>query len=214
MMDLAHCHKLLVFGGSFDPPHLAHVKLPAMVMQAIDADLLAYIPTAQQPLKIDQQVTNAQHRLAMLQLAVEDQPNTIILTDELDRGSTSFTVDTLEQLRIQLNESATMRLLIGGDQLQLFDQWKNSERIIELAEPVVMVRPPQSRSSLLKSLPKGYNSAQWAMRLVDVPAMAISSTIVRQLVSQAQPIDELVAPAVKAYIREHALYQGKMPRTL
>ena len=140
--------------------------------------------------------------------------NTIILTDELDRGSTSFTVDTLEQLRIQLNESATMRLLIGGDQLQLFDQWKNSERIIELAEPVVMVRPPQSRSSLLKSLPKGYNSAQWAMRLVDVPAMAISSTIVRQLVSQAQPIDELVAPAVKAYIREHALYQGKMPRTL
>lgn len=214
MMQLAQCRKLLVFGGSFDPPHLAHVKLPAMVMHVIGADLLAYIPTATQPLKIDQQVTSSAHRLAMLHLAVDAQPDTVILTDELDRGGASFTIDTLNQLRCRLDPDATMQLLIGGDQLRLFDRWKDSHRIIELAPPVVMVRPPDTRASLLDALPQGYDPAHWAPRLVEVPAMPIRSTMVRQRVGDRQPIDRLVTPAVEAYIRKHALYHGKMPRTL
>lgn len=213
-MQLNQCRKLLVFGGSFDPPHLAHVTLPAIVAGAIDADLIAYIPTAQQPLKVDQQATAAQHRLAMLRLAVGELPNAVVLTDELDRGGASYTIDTLEHLRTRISQDATMRLLIGGDQLRLFDQWKDSERVIELAEPAVMVRPPDTRESLLASLPAGYPREQWQPRLVDVPAMSISSTLVRQRVRVGQDIADLAPEPVAAYIREHALYQGKMPRTL
>ncbi len=202
-MDLTPYRNLLIFGGTFDPPHNAHVQLPHRVKEVIGADVVVYVPAAQQPLK-DRRTSAAKHRLAMLQLAVTEP----ILTSELDRGGTSYTVDTLAALRSQTHAEAEMRLLIGGDQLRLFDQWRQSERIVELAEPVVMVRPPDTRDLLLDELPAGYAREVWARRLVDVPAMDISSTQIRQRVRAGRPFDELVPKSVADYIQQHRLYAG------
>jgi nicotinate-nucleotide adenylyltransferase len=197
-MRLSDCHSVLIYGGSFDPPHNAHVELPAIVMRAIGADAIAYVPVANQPLKADRELAGAAHRVAMLRLALRDNPQATVLTDEIDRGGTSYTIDTLRALRKRLPASTAMRLLIGADQVDLFDQWKAADDIIALAEPVVMARPAQSHE----------RPANWAHRYVDVPAMDISSTGIRRRVRAGEPIDHLVPAAVAQYIAEHGLYRN------
>lgn len=198
---------ILLFGGSFDPPHHAHVVLPQQAARAIGADLIAYIPAGRAPHKLDREQTDPQHRLAMLKLALSDEPGdvpTVVLTDEIERGpdEPSFTVDTLEALRERIDPGTTLRLLIGADQLRIFESWREPQRIVELAEPAVMVRPPDTCEALLASVPEAQRDA-WQSRLVDVQQMDVSSTDIRE-----QPgTRAMVCNAVAGYIEAHGLYQ-------
>ena len=208
--ELSQFEQVIVFGGSFDPPHVGHVALPEHVRQAVDADVVAYVPAARSPHKLDQPPTPAHHRLAMLRLALADQPRTRILTDELDRaadGRPSYTVDTLTALRQRLGASTRLRLLIGADQVRRFDAWRDAGRIIDLAEPLVMLRPPESAASLLASLGPDERDA-WRGRLIEVPMVDVSSSEVRRRIAAGESIAALVPDAVARYIREHGLYQG------
>ena len=201
---------LILFGGSFDPPHVAHVILPMAVREAVGADAVAYVPAARAPHKLDRVQTDPAHRLAMLRLALSDAEHAVVLTDEIDRakgGQPSYTVDTLAALREKLRPGVTLRLLIGADQVRIFDQWREPRRIIELAEPLVMVRPPDTRDSLLASLPDEKTREEWASRLLDVPAMDVSSTEIRERVRRGEPIGGMVHPAVQRYILENDLYR-------
>lgn len=208
MKKLDECDKAIIFGGSFDPPHLAHVHLPELARQAIGADVIVYIPAAISPLKPDRVLVDPAHRLEMLRLALRDREHAVILTDELDRaadGRPSYTVETLEALHARYPH-LHMRLLIGADQLAQFDRWRNPQRIIELAEPLVMVRPPATRESVLDMLPTGYSHDEWRNRLIDLPLMDISATEARRRIAQGEPTDDLLDPAVAAYIAKHHLY--------
>ncbi|MCC7144921.1 MAG: nicotinate (nicotinamide) nucleotide adenylyltransferase [Phycisphaeraceae bacterium] len=210
-MDWPRAQSLIVFGGSFDPPHLAHLRLPLLAMQAVGADGVLYIPSANPPHKRNQTLADASHRLAMLRLALQDQPHAAIWTDELDRaadGQPSYTVDTLTRLRHHLGPQPRLRLLIGSDQLRLFPSWRQYQEIIALAEPLVMVRPPLNRQSLLADLPAPLQAEQWAARLLELPALDISATDIRRRVAAGQPINHLVPPAVAAYIAAHGLYRA------
>jgi len=209
-MRLEDARHIILFGGSFDPPHIAHVTLPMAVREAVGADLVAYVPAARAPHKLDKVQTEPAHRLAMLRLAIEGVEHAEIVTDELDRaadGRPSYTVDTLQALRDGLGPGTTMRLLIGADQVRIFDKWREPQRVIELAEPLVMVRPPDTRESLLASLPNDLARAEWFKRLVDVPAVDISSTDIRERVKHGESIAGKVSPAVDRYIRKHGLYR-------
>lgn len=213
MTDLRAYQKIIVFGGSFDPPHNAHVRLPSTAMRAVGGDVVLYVPCGVGPLKVPGSQTQAHHRLAMLRLALDATADTAIWTGELQRASAAnpnqptFTVDTLQALGKHLAPGATLRLLVGGDQLKQFDRWRQPQRVVELAEPLVMVRPPDTPQTLLASLPPGYDLSQWAHRLVGVPRIDVSSTQIRRLVSLNQSITGLVPPAVEAYIRDHRLYR-------
>jgi len=209
--DLTGYRRILLFGGSFDPPHRAHVELPQQAGRAIDADLIAYVPAGRAPHKLDKEQTDPRHRLAMLRLALQDKPGpipTAVLTDEIDRGpdEPSYTVDTLSAIRARLSSDVNMRLLIGADQLRIFDQWREPERIIALAEPVVMVRPPDTRATLLDALPPNQREA-WRDRLVEVDVIDLSSTDIRERLASGQRVDGLIAPSVAAYARQHKLYE-------
>jgi len=209
-MDLHQCSTVIIFGGSFDPPHIAHLRLPAEAMVSINADKVAYVPVAKQALKADRLATSSEHRLAMLQLTIADQPHAVILTDELDRasdGRPSYTVDTLEALRQRLGPDVRLRLLIGADQLHQFDRWRQPQRIIELAEPLVMLRPPDTVDSLLDALPQGFDRQQWRERIVAVAQMNVSATMIRNRVAAQDSITDMVTPAVERYIHEHGLYR-------
>jgi nicotinate-nucleotide adenylyltransferase len=214
MLAMPPTGKLIIFGGSFDPPHAAHVVLPALAMRAVGAQTVVYVPAARPPHKLVRPGTPGHHRLAMLRLALADVPHAQILTDELDRavsdesgsGGPSYTVDTLDALHRRWGPDLQMRLLIGADQLRIFDTWKSWGRILELAEPLVMLRPPQSRDDLLAALPRGFHTGQWSGRIIDLPQIDISSSFIRAQVSRGQPIAGMVHPAVEDYIRRHGLY--------
>ena len=208
--ELAGYKTILLFGGSFDPPHHAHIALPQQVAEAIGADLIAYIPAGRAPHKLDREQTDPAHRLAMLRLALADQPGpvpSVVLTDEVDRGpdEPSFTVDTLEALHRRIDQDATMRLLIGADQLRIFETWRQPERIIELAEPVVMVRPPDTSQSLLDSLAAEHREA-WAGRMVKADTIDLSSTQLREKIAAGESIEPWTPASVCDYIAEHGLY--------
>lgn len=209
--NLIGYQKILLFGGSFDPPHRGHVALPQQAAQAIAADVVAYVPAGRAPHKLDKVQTDPSHRLAMLRLALEDgiqAVDTRIVTDEIDRDpdQPSYTVDTLAQIRECIDPRATLRLLIGADQLRIFETWREHERIIELAEPVVMVRPPDSAATLLEALPESQRDA-WAPRLLTIDAMDVSSTQIRERIATGQSTGDAICPAVAAYIAKHGLYR-------
>jgi nicotinate-nucleotide adenylyltransferase len=211
MPDLTRCKNIIVFGGSFDPPHIAHTQLPLLAMHAIGADAVAYVPAGLQPLKSDSGHTPAHHRLAMLRLALADQPWAAILTDEIDRtpaNQPTYTVDTLESLRHRLPADTQLYLLIGADSLRTFHLWRRPQRILQLATPLVMLRPPDTPQSLLSSLPPQFNPQDWHPRIVELPRIDVSSTQIRQLVAQGKPITGLVHPAVENYIHQHHLYRN------
>ena len=109
-------------------------------------------------------------------------------------------------LQNDLPPHMTMRLLIGGDQMKEFGNWKTPEKIVEIADPLVMVRPPDTRESLLASVSEPHRGF-WASRFVDVAQMDITSSEVRRRVAASEPYDDLVGPEVAQYIRSHRLYR-------
>lgn len=207
--DLQRYNSLLIFGGTFDPPHVAHVMLPQQVRQRLGLDVIAYIPTARSPHKNDQPLADADHRLAMLQLALRDVAHAIILTDELDMTRAgeqpTYTVDTLARLRRRIKPNAVMRLLIGADQMRAFDRWHQSQRVMAMAEPVVMIRPPDDAASLLADLPEDARQT-WKKRIIELPPMDVSATAIRDRIGRGEPIDQYVHPDVARYIEQHRLY--------
>lgn len=210
--DLSAFRHLLIYGGTFDPPHRAHVELPQQARRKLGADLLLYIPARQSPHKMGSPPTAAHHRLNMLQLALADQPQARILTDELQRdeqSAPSYTIDTLRSLRQRLPQQARLRLLIGTDQLLAFDRWHCWQEIVTLAEPAVMLRAPMTRDQVLRALPPALNPETWSPRLLELPVIDLTATRLRLALAQGSeeaPWEQALHPAVLAYIRRHGLY--------
>jgi len=202
--------RILIFGGTFDPPHRAHAELPPSIADRIGCDRLLYVPAALNPLKVDSPPTEAKHRLEMLRRALSDVETAEIATLELERDGPSYMVDTLEELQRRFGEEAELRLLIGADQAIEFHRWKDWQRIVELAPPVVMLRPPWDRERFRKSLAEKYETdmvERWLAWTIDVPAIDISSSAVRQRIGSDGDLSNLLHEEVAAYIREHNLYQ-------
>ena len=142
----------------------------------------------------------------MIWLAVADRANAWVDRREIERAGPSYTADTLRELAGEL-PGTELRLLIGADMALIFDQWREPEVIEHLAEPVVMVRPPHDRHSLLAALPAAARD-RWSDRVVEVPAMDLSSSQIRQAIATGR-FDELgddLPAEVIDYIRLHKLY--------
>lgn len=213
--------KLGIFGGSFDPVHNGHLALARACQASAALDEVWFTPTAVQPLKLrGPHATDAQ-RVEMLRLAVEaDEPFTSdpgrrrpqaapnsawrTCTLEIDRGGLSYTIDTLRQIHTELPD-AELFFLFGSDATRDVPRWKEPKEIFALATPLVVRRadqPEPDLAALTPLCPPGHRP-----RLVAMPAVHISSTEIRRRANAAEPIDDLVPPAVANYIAEHRLYR-------
>ncbi len=200
---------LLIFGGTFYPPHRAHTQLPPLVAERLGCDRILYIPAAINPLKCDEPPADADHRLAMLRLAVAGVPNAEISTIELDRRGPSYTAETVEALRNQVGEEVVLRLLLGSDLVLEFPRWHEPHRILELATPVVLLRPPSDKAAFRERLLEGCSAQQaeqWLSWVIAVAPMDVTASEVRQRLRAGQNVAGLLEPAVIEYIREHGLY--------
>jgi len=207
--DWPEAASLLVYGGSFDPPHLAHVHLPEAVRVATGADHVLYVPAACSPHKVAKTQTPAVDRVAMLRIALREAPQSLIWLDEIERagdGQPSYTIETLRRLRERIPSHVRLHLLIGADQVVVFDRWCEAQAIAHLAPPLVMLRPPTTPQSLLAQLDNDAQRQQWARRIVKVPTMTESSTAIRAALSRGNSSVAGLDPQVLAYIRSHGLY--------
>ena len=201
----------IVFGGSFDPPHRAHLQLPRRAAEALGAERVLYVPARLNPLKQKRPPASPEHRLAMLRLVLADMPDTEIRTLELEREGPSYMAETLRRLAAEASNAAPparLVLLVGSDTALGFPRWRAPEEIAVYADVAVMLRPPHDESSFLEAYRRSWRTAKRPMSIsprwvLDLGADAASSTAAR-----SDAADDGVPPPVRAYIEKHALYRS------
>jgi len=186
--------RIAVLGGSFDPIHTGHLVIAQVALELLGADEIRWIPVGEQPLKIGQHRASGADRARMVELATAGQPGFTVDRAEIDRPGPSYTVETLDDLRRRF-PGAAISLLLGGDAAASFTAWKAPGEIRAMAEIVVFARAGE--------LPP----AGIADRIIPVPRIDISSTVVRERVRQGRSIRYWVSDAVAEYITQHGLYQ-------
>ena len=187
-----------LFGGSFDPPHVAHLIVAETIREQFALDQVWWVPAHQPPHKTDRTLTPAQHRLAMAQAATADHPAFVVSEHEIERAGTSYTVDTLHHLQ-DAHPDVTFRLVIGGDSWAEFDTWHRPEEILRRTSLIVYPRPGVGELEV---------EEQYADRvaIAEAPLLEVSGTRIRAHRRAGRSIRYLVTDPVRAYILNHGLY--------
>jgi nicotinate-nucleotide adenylyltransferase len=195
--------KLGVYGGAFDPPHLAHHALARAAINQLQLDHLLVFPTGQAWHKA-RQPSPAQHRLAMAQLAFADLVKVQVDSRETLRPGATYTIDTLNELQAE-NPGAELFLLMGADQFQAFSSWHRWQGIAKIATICIAARVTSASAQSQNSM---HNPAQTACKIqrIDMPSMDISATDLRERMRQGLRCDHLVNADVARYIAQHHLY--------
>ena len=193
--------RLGLFGGAFDPPHVAHVALARAALDQLQLDQLRIFPTGQAWHK-SQPLSAPAHRLAMARIAFGDLPRTVVDDRELKRPGPTYTIDTLRELKAE-QPQAQLFLLMGQDQAESITRWREWESVLALATLCMAARP--AAVALPSAAPDGLAQARW--RVLQMPVMPESATDVRARVAAGQGIAHLVPAGVARYIDQHSLYQ-------
>jgi nicotinate-nucleotide adenylyltransferase len=200
--------RLGIFGGSFDPVHLGHLKLAVCCQCQAELDQIWFTPTAVQPLKQHGPRASNKDRETMLRLAIADHPQWRLCLQEIGRGGLSFTIDTLRAIALQW-PGADRFLLMGADTLRQLPSWKSPQEVCQLATPLVVRRAGEREPdySILTPWLVSQRIEEIGHLQIEMPAMPISSSQIRQQIAQSSSIQELVPTAVAGYIAEHGLYR-------
>ncbi len=195
--------RLGVYGGAFDPPHIAHHSLARAAIAQLQLDQLRIFPTGQAWHKA-RQPSAAVHRLAMAQLAFADLPEVQVDPRETYRAGPTYTFDTLSELRQQYPQ-AELFLLMGSDQFNAFGQWHRWRDIAQIATICVAARAISAGAEGLKTPPPEVQTA-CKIHTIDMPVMTTSATDLRSRIGRGIALSTLVNDAVARYIAEHRLY--------
>lgn len=185
-------------GGTFDPIHHGHLVAASEVASSFDLDEVVFVPTGQPWQKADEKVSSAEDRYLMTVIATAANPRFAVSRVDIDRGGPTYTVDTLRDLRRVYGSEAQLFFITGADALDKILSWKEVDEAFEQAHFIGVTRPGFELSDA--HLP------DHAVSLVQVPAMAISSTDVRSRVAAGQPVWYLVPDGVVQYIAKRHLY--------
>jgi nicotinate-nucleotide adenylyltransferase len=201
-----HAKRLGIFGGSFDPPHTAHIALAKHAIEQFDLAELRIIPTGDAWHKA-RTLTPSPHRLAMTRLAFADVPQATVDAREIDRQGATYTVETLEELKAEQPE-ADLYLFIGADQANAFKTWHRWQDILSLATVVVADRLQSGQGSMAS---QWHNAVSPDVQRLDMPSLNVSATEIRAHVAQgphpAAAMSAWLPAAVQHYIEKHSLYR-------
>lgn len=195
--------RLGVIGGTFDPPHVAHLVLAENGLVQLGLDRVLFVPAGRPPHKPEQPITPVRHRVAMVRAAVAGREVFQLSRVDVERPGPHYTVDMLHILR-ERHPGAKVILLMGGDSLAELPTWRDPAGVLDQAELGVMQRSgwDTDLSSLTENLPGLAERVTW----LDAPHMEISGTDLRRRVAEGLPIRYLVPRSVEAYVRENGLY--------
>jgi nicotinate-nucleotide adenylyltransferase len=217
-----------LFGGTFNPIHRGHLWAALEVKKSFHLDRVSLIPAALPPHKTPGAVANADDRLEMIHLAIADLPGIMVSDVELNRAGPSYTIDTVRHFKNTLAEDSRIYLIMGLDAFLEIDTWKSYAELLEQIAFIVMARPIEGcrdadqgwkilENYLKSTLSEDYefltargcysSEGKPPIYIVDIDAMDISSTKIRQNIKTKQPIKGLVPPEVAEFIQSKGLYK-------
>lgn len=191
-------------GGTFDPVHHGHLVAASEVAARFDLDEVIFVPTGEPWQKSHQRVSPAEDRYLMTVIATASNPQFSVSRIDIDRGGRTYTIDTLRDLRRE-HPDAELFFITGADALAQILTWRDAEELFSLAHFIGVTRPGHHLAD--PGLPDG------GVSLVEVPALAISSTDCRVRVAQGDPVWYLVPDGVVRYINKRQLYRDAQAST-
>jgi nicotinate-nucleotide adenylyltransferase len=187
-----------IMGGTFDPIHHGHLVAASEVADLFGLDEVVFVPTGQPWQKADREVSPAEHRYLMTVVATASNPRFWVSRADIDRPGPTYTVDTVRDIA-GLRPGAELFFITGADALQAILSWKHADALFRMCHLVGVTRPGYHLS--------GDHLPSASVTLLDVPAMAISSSAVRERVRSLRPVWYLVPDGVVQYIGKHRLYR-------
>jgi nicotinate-nucleotide adenylyltransferase len=196
-----------VFGGTFDPVHLAHLILAEQCREQARLDQVLFVPAALPPHKQQQPLTSFGQRVEMLSLAISGNAAFRIEELEKDRPGPSYTVDTLTQLH-QARPNDELCFILGSDTLQELPLWYQPRRILELATLLVNARAdwPVPAEAELRAMLQVDADFPLRWQVIDAPSMAVSSRDIRKRIAEGRSVRYMIPRALEAYIADKRLY--------
>jgi nicotinate-nucleotide adenylyltransferase len=188
-----------VMGGTFDPIHHGHLVAASEVASLFHLDEVVFVPTSQPWQKTGRRVSPAEDRYLMTVIATASNPRFTVSRVDIDRGGLTYTVDTLRDLRAERAAGTEFFFITGADALDQIFTWQNADELFEMAHFVGCTRPGHHLAD--PGLPAGKAS------LVEIPALAISSTACRERVRRGEPVWYLVPDGIVQYINKRGLYR-------
>lgn len=188
-----------IFGGSFNPPHIAHLIVSELIRDRFDLDRILWIPSYQPPHKLIAELAPFEHRFEMSRLAVAGNAGFEVSDIEYRMGGVSFTVMTLQALQ-EASPETTFSLILGGDSMAAFDTWYRPGEILGRVELIVYGRPGYE-------FPESANAFCDRIRVIDAPLLEIAAEQIRAMRREGRSIRYLVPEPVRAYIEKHGLYR-------
>ena len=204
-MGVALAMKLGILGGTFDPVHNGHLAVAEQVRTLLKLNEVVFMPAGQPWLKGGQNITPAEHRIKMLQLAIAGRPFFRISAMEIERAGPSYTVDTVTRMKAQLGMEDELFFVIGWDKLFELHLWKDLPRLLGACRLAAVPRPGYSLPDLA-NLEAAVPGAAGRVELLDKPFIDVSASEIRRRVAGALSISDLVPRPVAGYIRRYELY--------
>ncbi len=211
--------KIGLLGGTFDPVHLGHLAIAEAARKFLSLDSVLFIPAASPPHKTDHQISPLLHRLAMLQIALQDKTCLTISTIEAQRPGASYTIDTLRELRHSQWSKARFFLIIGLDAFLDLPTWKNCNQLTTQTNLVIVPRPGWDQERMATVIERCFpdysrpsdknvwiSEDKGRIYFLACQPLPLSSSSIRLLVKEGESIRGLVPKGVELYIKEHGLY--------
>lgn len=198
--------RVALFGGSFDPPHHGHIAIATAAADVFDLDSVLFAPVGRQPLKGEAAATSFSDRMAMVRLACKADKRFVVSDVDAPRpdGTPNYTVETLAMVK-EANPDARLFNLVGADSFLDLRRWHEPERLLELAEWIVVSRPGFPLANLA---PLGLTPLQLGrVHLLQTVHEDVAATNLRERLEAGDPCADVLAPDVAAYIERHHLYR-------
>jgi len=202
--------KIGIMGGTFNPIHIGHLVTAQEALSQFNLDIVIFIPTGDPPHKIQNEIASAEDRYIMAVIATSSNSSFFVSRMEIDRKGKSYTIDTVRQLKVIYGKDSMLYFITGADAILEILTWKNTSVIVSLSKFIAATRPGYDLSridDLRKRLFGSIKAADKKIYIMEIPALSISSTDIRDRIRHDRPIDYLLPEGVSKYILKNELYK-------
>ncbi len=202
--------KIGIMGGTFNPIHHGHLVTAQEALSQFKLDIVIFIPTGSPPHKADSKIASAEDRYIMTVIATSSNSNFFVSRIEIDRKGESYTIDTVRRLKEVYGKDSLLYFITGADAILEILTWKNTEEIVSLCKFIAATRPGYDLTRLEELRGRLFNNTKEVNEkifVMEIPALSISSTDIRDRIKNNRPIDYLVPEGVSNYILKNGLYK-------